>query len=465
MGLTRRITVTTAFVVLAGTLSGCTLAPGGTSEQKAELKEAGAAYQAPAERRVLPELSLEPTWREVLRRAFLANGDLEAAYHEWAAAVANIDQDAAWPNANVELGFDYMFSDESMKSWDRTTLSAGFVDDGLTLPFKARQAGKVALADAQAAGQRFYARKFEVQKQVLQAWIDYALVAERVRVQKENVDLLRLVVDTARGRVRAGGLQQDLVKADVELQRAEDELKTMEAELPQMRAMLNAMLGREATAPLPPPKQVPPPRPLGADDARLIEVAVASNPELAALARQVQGRRDAVELARLMYIPDVSPFAAITGDVSQVVGAMVMLPTNLPAIRSEVSQMRSMLAATESMLRQARLDRYGQFVAALYAVRNYERQAALFERRIVPASQRVLDLTRQSYATGAAAFVELIDSQRVLLDAKLALAEARAGRERRLAELEALAGVDAETLGEPPATRPVTTTQAAAAGG
>ena len=56
----------------------------------------------------------------------------------------------------------------------------------------------------------------------------------------------------------------------------------------------------------------------------------------------------------------------------------------------------------------------------------------------------------QSYTTGGVGLIELIDSQRLLLDAKLTLAEARAGREKRLAELEALAGVDIETLGVSP---------------
>jgi outer membrane protein TolC len=444
-----------AWVVVAAP-GGCVLAPSGHGQQQRALSVASAPYAKPYAQRQLPDLPDEPSWQQVLQRAFLANGELEAAYHEWAAAVYRIDQDAAWPNASVEVGFSYMFSDQNMKSWDRTALSAGFAGNALALPFKTQQAGKVALANAQAAGQRFLARKFEIQRQVLQAWIDYALMAERVRIARDNVELWRLVVETARGRVGAGGMQQDLLKADVELSRAEDELRSMEAQLPQMQAILNSMLGRTAAAPLAPPRQVPAARAIAADDARLIEVAVARNPQLGELARQVQGREDAVELARMMYIPDISPMAAITGDVSKMLGAMVMLPTNLPAIHSEVRQMRAMLAATEAMLRQATLDRSGQFVAALYALRNYERQAALFEQRIVPASQRVVELSRQSYANGGVAFVELIDSQRMLLEARLALAEARAGRERRLAELEALAGVDIETLVGGPATHPAT---------
>jgi predicted aspartyl protease len=45
------------------------------------------------------------------------------------------------------------------------------------------------------------------------------------------------------------------------------------------------------------------------------------------------------------------------------------------------------------------------------------------------------------------AFADLIDSKRTLIAARLAVAQVRIEREKRLAEIEALAGVDIETLG------------------
>jgi hypothetical protein len=96
-------------------------------------------------------------------------------------------------------------------------------------------------------------------------------------------------------------------------------------------------------------------------------------------------------------------------------------------------------------------------VAALYAVRNGERQAELFERRIVPAAGRVVDNARQAYAAGTGTFIDLIDAQRTLLEVRLTAAEARAAREKTLADLEALLGVDVERWevpARPPDRRP-----------
>src|SRR5262245_9435606 len=82
---------TTISVVSTLFLTSCTLAPKETSEEKKRVDLAGKPYESPAEARKLPELSDTPTWQEVLHRAFLANGDLEATYFEWRAAMARID--------------------------------------------------------------------------------------------------------------------------------------------------------------------------------------------------------------------------------------------------------------------------------------------------------------------------------------------------------------------------------------
>jgi outer membrane protein TolC len=217
------------------------------------------------------------------------------------------------------------------------------------------------------------------------------------------------------------------------------------------------MMGRRSDAPLNLPPNLPEPRPVWADDARLIAAAVDANPELGALARDVASRRDALELARMRFIPDVNPMAAFTGSVSQMVGAMVVLPTMVPAIRASIEEARAMLRSTQATARQVRSDRAASFVAALYAMRNAEKLVALYRDTVLPKAEQALSSSRQAYAAGQVAFVELIDSQRTLLDVRLMIAQARVEREKRLAELESLAGIDVETFPRPttqPTTRP-----------
>src|SRR3954463_5493809 len=106
------ILLPTLLALVALTLSGCTLSPRETGQEQARARAMGQNYEAPFEKRHLPQLGAEPTWQEVLHRAFLANGDLEAAYFEWKAALSRIPQAAAYPNSNIAPSFSYMFSGE-----------------------------------------------------------------------------------------------------------------------------------------------------------------------------------------------------------------------------------------------------------------------------------------------------------------------------------------------------------------
>jgi cobalt-zinc-cadmium efflux system outer membrane protein len=165
----------------------------------------------------------------------------------------------------------------------------------------------------------------------------------------------------------------------------------------------------------------------------------------------VAGRKDAVELARLAFLPDFVPSGSLTGNVSQVLGMMVMLPTTVPAIRAMISDAESMTRSSEAILRQMEHDRAASFVANLIIMRNAERQTELYRRQVVPSVQQLINSSRQDYAAGTVGFVDLIDSARTYIGVRLMVAQARIEREKRLAELEALAGVDIETLSQPAA--------------
>jgi outer membrane protein, heavy metal efflux system len=438
-----------ALVLLTTALAGgCVLAPRATRDERLRAAAAGHAWEQPAEERVLPDLPERPDWRQVLERAFLANGDLEAAWFDWRAALARIEVAGAYPNTNVSFGFQYMFSPGNMKAWDRTTLSVQPDPmQNLSFPTKVFAAARVALDEARAAGERFTAVKFTLQQEVLTEWLDYALLAEKVRLARQDVALLTLLDATAAGRVGAGGPQRDLVQAGIDRRLAENRLAALEAELPQQRARLNALLGRAPHAPLVPPASLPAARPLAADDAGLLALGVGANPELRALVRESEGRADAVRLARQQYIPDFNPFGGITGSMQQVAGIAVSLPARITMIRGAVREAREALARADAMLRQARLDREARFVATLHALRDAERQTALLEDDVLPATEQDIADARALYTAGSGTLGDLVAAERALLDLQVLRAEERIARETRLAELEALAGVDVETLG------------------
>src|SRR5690606_17886802 len=114
-------------LAMGSLLAGCVLAPREAKDQQKQLDKTGESTQLSKsfEERELPEVPESPTWQQLLHRALLANGEIEAAYHEWAMAVAKIDQQGAYPNSPVMVSLEYMLSPRNMKAWDRTTVMAG----------------------------------------------------------------------------------------------------------------------------------------------------------------------------------------------------------------------------------------------------------------------------------------------------------------------------------------------------
>lgn len=444
--MTASLIRTVSATLLASALHGCVLAPKETPQERQRLATAGEVYARPIAERPLPRLPERPGWHELLQYAFAANGELEAAHAEWRAAMERVTIAAGYPNTKVQLGFQYLFSGGQMKAWDRTTLTAG-TDSmlNLSLPIKTMAAGRVALEDARFAGERFRGAKFDLQRRVLEAYYDYALLAERRRLQEELVHWAGMSTASVAARLLAGGGQGAMAEAHVFAELAANDLQAIEAEMAQRRALLNGLIGRPADAVLLPPESLPQPRPRP-DDVSLLTSVAENNPDLTALAAVARSRDHAVYAAKLQFLPDINPSAGLTGSATQMIGAAAMLPTTVPQIRAAIRESQAMLLAVEAQRRQTGADRSAQAIAAFSALRDAERQIELFENRIQPAIDMSARATQAAYTSGSTDLAPFLDSQRSRLEARAQLAALRMARERRLAELEALAGLDLETL-------------------
>jgi outer membrane protein TolC len=431
-------------VLAAGLASGCALRPSGEADERENARLAGTPYE---KKPAPPVISENSGPEEYLAHAFLTNAALEARYWEWRAALERIPQDSSFPNAAVSFG--YMFSKDNMTAWDRTTL--GVMNDPMTnipFPTKLATAGRAALDNAKASGERFREAKFLLQKDVLWTYYDLALLGESIRVQTETVSLLRQVVSQAEVRVRTGTAgQQDLLKAQTEVDLADNDLKSQESRAKTLSARLNALLGRPAEASVPIPRDLPSPRALPVPDAELLKVASERSPELAALARDAEGREEALSLARQAYIPDFGLSASLTGNLSKMVGVMATVPLRLEAIRGGIEEARANLRATAAARVQYGRDLAASFVLNVTVLRNDERQVELLEKVVLPRARQTVELSQTSYAAGKLGFVELLDAQRTLLDVRLTIAQLKIEREKALAAIETWSTVDVEVMG------------------
>jgi outer membrane protein TolC len=433
--------VSAAAVLLA--LAGCALQPAGEQAERRNAAEAGRPY---TDTIVLPILPENPTPEDYLHFAFLRNADLHTRYWKWRATIERVSKDSSWPN--VAVPFSVMFSRGSMMLWDRTTL--GLSNDPMSdipFPTKLSTAGREALEQARAAGLRFEAAKFQLQGKVLSAYDDLALLAESLRIQRENTELLQLMARLAATRTQTGaGAQQELLRAQSALDLAENDLENLKAQIAPDSAKLNALLGRPATDPVPLPASLPPLRPLPLADADLIRLGSERNPELQALAREVAGRKEALDLAKQAYIPDFGLSASVTGSIAQTLGGMLVLPTRIEAIRAGVAEAQANLKAANSARTQYERDLAASFVLNLYLLRNDDRQIKLFDETIIPRARQTIEAAQSSYSTGKTPLADLVEAERALLSARLVAAQLRVERDKALIAIESDSAMDAGAM-------------------
>ena len=214
-----------------GALANCSLAlREQTAAQREEAREAGQSFAVPHPARELPVLSQQASLEAVLRYALLSNADVEQAYFDWAAAVERIPQATSLPDPR--FSYEYLFSEERLRRWDRMTLGAAQM---IPLPAKLSRAGEVALAESRAAQRRLEDAKFSLQAALVAAWHELWLVDRSIEIAEENLSLLREFTEVTRQRVAVGrAAQAEASKADLEVAAAESEL--LEAELGEVHA-------------------------------------------------------------------------------------------------------------------------------------------------------------------------------------------------------------------------------------
>jgi len=425
---------------------GCALTPGGLRAERASMVAAGAEFRRGPNPADLPVPADGNDWRTLLRRALLANGDVRASWFEWKAAVERVRGASAWPNSNISVGYSYLFSDESVKTFDRMSFSAGFdAMENLSFPGKTMAAGRVALADARAAGERFRAAKFAMQRRVLDAWLDLAMAAENARLADEGAALAGVASDAADAAFESGGTQGSAFAARIASARSDDAAAGARADIAAAKATLAALTATDSPERIATPTRLPLARVLPSDHSALL-AAVDDGPEVKGLEADRQARRQEEDLARLQWIPDINPYAAVTGSIEQSVGAVIVLPTVIAEIQSGIAVARAMRGAAAARLLQARRDRRGEVRAMLVTARDAERARRLLEEHVLPAAASASSAAAGAYSSGRAGLAELVETHSLLVETRTEVAAAAIEREKALAAIEEFLGADLETF-------------------
>lgn len=453
---------TGALLILASaTLAACRTgassgARGGGAVAPAQASPEPAAPAADVQQRddlsALDESSGLDDYRAV---AAAANPGVWAAYERWQAARERPAQAGALPDPMLSYRYAIM----------RPQTRTGPLRQGLevmqTLPWpgRLRLRREAANAEAEVARAAYHQQVAEVLREVDEAWYDAYFLERSIEVVRRNRELLALLEEVLRRRYASGEAEfADLIRAQLELGTLDDRLRTLTDQRRPVAARLNAALDRPAAAPLARPRTLVE-RSLEVSDARLSAWVQAESPELAALDREVEREAASAELARLEARPDltfgvewmdigpaVTPGVEGSGEDDWIVSLSLNLPVwggRVGAARDE-ARARRRAAVLSRELATRRLETETE--ATLYDLRDAERRVVLYRDTLLPRARQSFEAQEVAFRGGRAAWLDLLDAERTLLEFELALERARTDVAQAHSRLERLAGRPLSTL-------------------
>lgn len=314
------------------------------------------------------------------------------------------------------------------------------------LPFWGKRELKRELAGAEAnqAVQRAADSWGEIAERLKGLYAQYWLVRRSLQLTRENIELSRQLEQVAQARY-AGGLaaQQDAIRAQVERSMLDSELLAMEAEAHHLSVFINALLARPSHAPLAEPgalRRVP----AQLDEAALTARLFAANPQLAGEAARLDGAERGRELAYRNRYPDFTLGVAPMQVQNRVDAWSLMLEMNLPlqqgTRRSQERESERMLEAAAARKEALGHRLRGDLNAALSNLETARASERIVRDRLLPQAELTFSAALAGYENGKVDFATLLDAQRQIRNARLALLRAQAGQQLRLAEIERLIG-------------------------
>jgi len=316
------------------------------------------------------------------------------------------------------------------------------------LPFWGKRDLKreIAAAEAEQAGGRAADTWAEVAGRIKTLYAQYWLTHRALQLTRENIDLSRQLEQIAQVRYASGlAAQQDAIRAQVERSMLDNELVGMETDYRQQAAFINALLARNADAPLAEPSAL---RPLPArlDVAQLNERLLARNPQLAIEAARIDGAGKSRDLAYRNNFPDFIVGVQPMQVQDRVDAWNLMLEMNIPlqqgTRRSQEREAERMLEAAAARKEALGHRLHGELTGAVANLEAARMTEEITRNRLLPQAELTFKSALAAYETGKVDFATLLDAQRQIRNARLALLRAQAGQQQRLADIERLLGED-----------------------
>lgn len=383
---------------------------------------------------------------DALQIARDANPMLHAARASAAAAAERVGPAGALTDPQLQIGLMNRMASEFGSVMDPMTMNQIQVMQMLPWPGKLGNAKRAARHRAAAADADADEQQRMLAATVRMAYFDVAYADRALAVMDRSRALLRDFTEIATTMYAVGtGIQQDVLRAQVEAARMSEEIVRMGQMRVAAAARLNALLGREATRPIPFVELLDPPEDELPPLDTLLAWALASRPALRAGGERVAAAEASLTAARRELFPDFQVGfqyqrrPAYPDMVSLMIGFNIPLfaaARQLP-MRREMAAMRDM---ADAELLNLRTETAARIIETRARAAQDRALGHLYRTAIVPQARAAVQAALGSYRVGRVSFMQLADNQMTVNRYEIEAFRLLADYHQAVGELEALVG-------------------------
>ena len=382
------------------------------------------------------------TLRQALSAALVQSPELASFAYGVRSAEADVLQASLLPNPELGLEVENFGGSKSVKKFDAAESTVS-LSQLIELGGKRSKRTRAAQLATGLAGWDYETKRMDVLTDVARRFVDVAAAQRRLELAQQNVDLSDKVLSTVTERVQAGKVSPvEQTKARVLLLAGRAALGKTRGQLASARQQLAATWGSpkaqfesvnadlETLAPVP------------AKEALFARVA--QNPDLARWTTELNRRRADIAVAKSRSIPDLTVAAGARrfsedGDVGAVMGVSIPIPIfnqNQGEIRK--SRMEMLKALADQRAAQTRI--FSALEVAYQDLSTAHNTAIVLRDEVLPGAESAFSITNISYTEGKLPYIEVLDAQRTLYEARGQYTDALIEYHKAVADVERLIG-------------------------
>lgn len=374
-----------------------------------------------------------------------SNPEIVAAKRTYEAVKARVPQELAPEDPMLEYSYDEMRA--GVEGLMGKPMRSYAISQKIPFPTKLVLRSKIASKDARISYEGYREKERDIIARTKSAWLDLWAIEKIIDITKENQALLEQFASSAAARYSLGKTsQQDALKAQVELAKIKNSLVTLVQRREIAQAKLNILLNRDPRSGIVIEKDLKK-QEIAAPLDELSEKAKELRPQLRAFRYAVEKGKAQYLLAWNEFLPDLSgryEQMIVNGRGDKWAG---MLGVSVPIWFWEkqsfgVAQMKKELDMFKAEYKTMENMALFEVKEAYAKVEARKKLVEQFETSFIPQAEQALKASLIGYEANQIDFLNLLDSQRMLLDIKIDYYGTLVELEMAKAELEKAVGID-----------------------